>query len=384
MIDFSEAFDKDKKRKPSSEERRENSPPIDFSSLSKEDKDKKREFLPDDKDKTHPSVDFSGLERKGEKEESLHQEEKEEASLDFPPVRKEDSSQQSFKLEELYEEVTVLVERILSSDTDITESDIEQVRSFIENLLNVTKSNNQQLLEYVFNKLPKDVDFISLNSINVCILSLEMGMALGYSHNKLIALGIGAFLHDIGMKLYRDLYNQPRKIHMHEKQRIMKHPLAGSEMLQRVKSRLEGAVFEIVEQEHERIDGSGYPRGLKGDEISEYAQIIGFVDVYEALTHQRPYRRRYSPLEAVKIMLGEKNQFIPRLTKVFLERIGLYPKGTFVELNTKEVAQVVKQNPDMPSCPIVRVVYGEDGKKSESLREVDLSQGTKIYITRSV
>ena len=86
----------------------------------------------------------------------------------------------------------------------------------------------------------------------------------------------------------------------------------------------------------------------------------------------------------MKVLLKDKSSFSPKLIKAFLERVGLYPRGTFVELNTREVAQVIRQNPKMLACPMVRVVYDPEGKKTQNPREIDLSRGTKIYILRNL
>ena len=83
-------------------------------------------------------------------------------------------------------------------------------------------------------------------------------------------------------------------------------------------------------------------------------------------------------------MLENKAKFSNRLMKIFLSKIGLYPKGTFVELNTKEVAQVIKHNPKMPLSPVVRVVFDGKGKKVEKTRDIDLSKETRNYIVRNL
>ena len=141
--------------------------------------------------------------------------------------------------------------------------------------------------------------------------------------------------------------------------------------------------MDIIEQSGEKLNGTG-PRGLKGDAISQAAQIIGLVDTYEALTHSRPYRQKYAPIDALKIILNDKDTFNPKLTKILLERIGIYPKGTFVELSTKETAQVLKQNIKMPSSPVVRIIYDTDGKKVDDGREINLAHESEVYIVKSL
>ncbi len=344
---------------------------INFSDIFGEEKGKYK------KKKETRGIDFSSLEKdrnplnKDKSEEAISQDK-------IPRV----SSQEEKEAEELYKHSVLLAEKIFNSD--VTASSINEIRKFVKTLVAFSKNTNQVFFEYVFGRLPYEVDFMPLNLVNVCILAIEVGEALGYNDSQLVTLGVGAFLHDIGMRQFGDLFSQPRNLTDSEKQRIKKHPLIGVEKMKFIQAGLEPLVLEIIEQEHERADGSGYPHGLKKDEINEFPQIVGLVDVYEALTHRRPYRNSYSPLEAIKIILREKNLFNPRITKAFLEKIGLYPKGTFVELNTKEIAQVINQNRQMPSCPYIRVVYDYEGRKLDKSKEIDLSKNTKIYIVRSL
>ncbi len=348
MINFSDIFGDDKER----QRRKKDSAPIDFSSLDSH--PLKKEF-PVEKKET-PDISTFKIQRA--------------------------NSQEEREIEELYKRSLSLAEKIFTSE--IAVSDIKELHKLIEILVNFLRTTNQMFFEYIFGRLPSKADFMPLNLVNVCILALELGIELGYSDAELINLGMGAFLHDIGMKQLTDLISQPRHLTNLERQRIHKHPLAGKEQLEFLQVDIEPLVLEIVNQEHERRDGSGYPSGLKENDINEYAQIVGLVDVYEALTHSRPYRNSYPPLEAMKIILRERNLFDARIIKAFLERVGLYPKGTFVELNTKEVAQVLTQNRGMPSCPLIRVVYDYKGKKLDTIKEIDLSKNAKIYILRSL
>jgi response regulator RpfG family c-di-GMP phosphodiesterase len=164
---------------------------------------------------------------------------------------------------------------------------------------------------------------------------------------------------------------------------INKHSVISSE-LQTLHAELYQLVSEIIKHEHKIIGKSDMPF-TQDEEINEYAQIIALADMFEALTHTRPYRdRNYTSVEALKIIIENKNLFTPRIIKAFLERVGMYPRGTFVELNTKEIAQVMWQNPKMPLCPMVRVIYDHEGKKIDGGRQIDLSQGTRIYISKSL
>jgi len=354
---------------------------INFSDIFSGDKERKRKS----KDSHH--IDFSSLEGG---EESLLKE-----SAKTPPNKKTVSSNYNIEdsrvsakerkeIENLYKNSVSLAEKIFNSYGGLKDSDMNEIRKLSEILVGYSRSGSQALFEYIFGRLPYDVDFMILNLVNVCILAIEVGSGLGYSDHELINIGIGAFLHDIGMSRYKNLFSQPRGLTPQEKKKIQNHPLDGIDQLESIRQALEPLTLKIVEQEHERIDGSGYPHGLKTDSIDEYAQIVGMVDVYEALTHKRSYRDSYPPMEAIKIILKDKTSFSPKILKAFLEKVGLYPKGTFVELNTKEVAQVIRQTPKMPSCPVVSVVYDYEGKKADTEKIIDLSSNTKIYITKSL
>jgi len=287
-------------------------------------------------------------------------------------------------IDQMYKQAVIIAQDIFNSDSNLTETQMRQVSDFVENLIDCIKDNDQQFMERVFKNISDDMLFVALHFVNVCVLALELGVGLNYANSQLLRLGIAAFLHDLGLRKYRDLVNQKRKLTPVEIHKLQRHPLDASEIIKVRGGHVTKQIGEIIAQQHERIDGSGYPRGLKNGDISEMAQIIGLVDVYEALTHKRPYRDKYTPIEALKIILEDKDNFSARLTKAFMERIGFYPKGTFVELNTKEAAQVIKQNIEMPSCPVVKIIYDLHGKKNEQSREIDLSRGTKVFITKSL
>ena len=137
---------------------------------------------------------------------------------------------------------------------------------------------------------------------------------------------------------------------------------------------------------HERIDGTGYPEGLKNDEIHEYARIVALADVYDALTHLRPHRGPVESPGAVRELLAMASSgiFELRIVKVFINRIGLYPVGIWVELNTNEIGKVVSANHDYPLRPKVNAIFGPDKQRLAQMKFIDLSKMATAYIKRSV
>ncbi|NOY53795.1 MAG: HD domain-containing protein [Deltaproteobacteria bacterium] len=227
-------------------------------------------------------------------------------------------------------------------------------------------------------------DLVS-HAVNVAIFSLKIGMGLDYNENQLIRLGTVALLHDIGMaKLDLELINKEDVLSKEEYEEMKRHPEYSYEMLSRLGPTYTW-IAAVVRQEHERINGKGYPRGLTGEEIHEYAQIIGLVDYYEALTHTRPQRRRFLPYDAVKIIVeSEKGVFAPRLIKTLLKKISVFPLEGFVKLNTNEVGKVIETSEDRPLRPTVEILYDAEGHSLKVPKVVRLKDTPLIYIIRSV
>jgi len=289
------------------------------------------------------------------------------------------------EMRSVYADAIALANKIFDSSTDVTADELENILSFVQAMVNIIQAQGHDMVGCVFQQTgaSESVNPYVLKLVNVCILSIEIGMELNYGDVQLVQLGVAAFLHDIGLKKYADIISQPKKIGLKEKKDVERVAIVSKEILKNLKDKLGNAIMDIIEQSGEKMNGTG-PRGLKGDAISQAAQIIGLVDTYEALTHARPYRQKYAPVDALKIILNDKETFNPKLTKILLERIGIYPKGTFVELSTRETAQVLRQNVKMPSSPIVKIVYDAAGKKVDEGREINLAHESETYITKSV
>jgi len=153
-------------------------------------------------------------------------------------------------------------------------------------------------------------------------LALQTGERLGLNGEQLIALSYAAYLHDVGkVRVPDEILTKPGPLTEEEWKEMRKHPIHGAEML-REKEFLRDAA-EIVRTHHERYDGTGYPRGLKGEEIPIEARIISVVDAYDAMTSDRPYRPAMSREEAIEeLKKNAGTQFDPRVVKVFLLVLG--------------------------------------------------------------
>ena len=134
---------------------------------------------------------------------------------------------------------------------------------------------------------------------------------------------------------------------------------------------------------HERMDGSGYPRGVKAGELHEFARIVAIADVYDALTTDRCYRKKWSNEKAVNYLVeGSGSKFDTQLVGQFIQQIAIYPNGSMVRLSDKNYGIIEKQNRSMPLRPVVRVVSDQYGNDID-IYVVDLMKELSMTIIES-
>ena len=198
--------------------------------------------------------------------------------------------------------------------------------------------------------------YVIHHSINVGIYALKMADDLGFDQTRKIELAMAALLHDIGMAVIPDkiLYKQ-EELSRQEIDILRNRPNYSYKIL---RSFGDGFAYlaETAAQVYERIDGSGYPRGLKGDEIHEYAQIIGLLDMYEALIHSRPQRDKVTHFTAVKEVINTcKHRFRRRHLKSLLSIFTVFPIHSYVRLNSNAIGKVIETYADQPMRPSFRL-----------------------------
>jgi hypothetical protein len=222
------------------------------------------------------------------------------------------------------------------------------------------------------------------NLINVAILGTKVGIGLGYYGEELQRLAFAGLVHDVGLfAVPRALITKNGRLTQEERAVIEQHPEFGYRVMEQC-----GADYHwlarVIGQAHERLNGQGYPKRLKGREIDEMAQICGVVDVFDALVSERPYRRRLLPHEAVKeLLVAERTTFPREILKALVEQLSVYPLGTMVRLTTGDVGIVAKVNSHYPLRPVVRV---EDEQRKEGAEEclLDLSRIPMISVVETV
>ncbi|RYD05065.1 hypothetical protein N752_10865 [Desulforamulus aquiferis] len=253
------------------------------------------------------------------------------------------------------------------------------VNDIIDQLL-----TNAQLIVNLIDIRTMD-DYVFAHSVNVCVLALMTGISLGYERPKLFHLGMGALLHDIG-KIYvpKEILDKPGSLTEEEYAMVKKHPEMGNKILSNspyVSSLSKMVVF----QHHERFCGQGYPNGLKDTEIHEFAQITGMVDMYDALTADRCYRKAFPPHEAFEMIAGSGDfLFSYSIIQPFLSNIAAYPAGTVVELSTGEMAVVMKTSKGYSLYPRVRILYDAQKRPLSNITEIELLDYRSVVISRVI
>ncbi|MBS3943558.1 MAG: HD-GYP domain-containing protein [Dethiobacter sp.] len=225
-------------------------------------------------------------------------------------------------------------------------------------------------------------DYTFAHSVNVAVLSMIIAISMGKPRIDLINLGLGAFLHDIGKTLLPlHILNKPHCLCDSELEEIRKHPCNGCELVKK-QLLINNTAMTVIEQHHERIDGAGYPYGLKDDDIAAFPRICSVADVYDALTSDRPYRPAHLPHQALEILDAESAGFDPDTLRHFYRHIAAYPVGTIVGLNNGSIGVVVHNATGYPASPKVRVMWA--GQSCEPLEpyEVNLAEYPHLVVSR--
>ncbi len=211
-----------------------------------------------------------------------------------------------------------------------------------------------------------------VHPIRVAELSMAVASLAGADRSELQTLGLAASLMNLGyLNLRSGVLDAPRELEKHEWEQVKQHPNYSLEML--ADSDLPAVAREAIADHHEHWDGSGYPRGKKGHDISLFARIIKLCDAYVALRSYRAYRRQYRPHEAIEFILAFSGEiFDPELATIFVRQIPQYPSGVTVLLNSGEGGVISNPNTGHVARPVVRVL-GVNGVPVKRPYEVDLS-----------
>jgi len=201
-------------------------------------------------------------------------------------------------------------------------------------------------------------DYALEHAVNVAATAILVGRDLGLSRTRLLRLGAGALLHDIGAAaLPSRVLQKQGTLSPTEVEMVKQHPRRGWELVHTAFGNVMPSSAIVVLQHHERLDGSGYPAELRGDEIFIYSRIASAADVLDALRSERAHRRRFTPPETLRAMEEEAGSTLEaQVVKLLLRVVALVPEGSIVRLSNGQLAKVMVHNPGAPLQPVVTVV----------------------------
>ena len=226
-------------------------------------------------------------------------------------------------------------------------------------------------------KMRNSDEYTSEHCMSVCILAIAFGRYLGMNEKELNDLGLCGLLHDVGkIQIPDEILNKPARLTSDEWAVMMRHAAHGRDLLLSTSNILSVAV-DVAYAHHERIDGNGYPRGLKGAAIPTYARIIAVVDTYDAVTADRCYAPGMPTTDALRILYESRDtHFDGHLVDSFMKMIGLYPPGTIIELVNGKVALVLASNHKYQHLPrIIQIL--DEGKNKVPERVINLTDVEK-------
>lgn len=232
---------------------------------------------------------------------------------------------------------------------------IEQLAAPISSIIDELLENKN--IQLCLNDIHATDDNTLVHSVNTTVYSLMLAIQLGYPKNLLHKLAEGTLLHDIGKtSLDKKILFKPGRLSKDEFEYIKSHTILGYDILKN-NAELSELSRIVALSHHERLDGSGYPNHLHGNDLHEFIRIAAIADVYEALTADRCYRKSLSPYRASEILVTDSLEKLDaNLVGVFMQNIAIYPNGTTVRLSDKHYAIVKEQNPTVPSRPVVKVI----------------------------
>lgn len=201
-------------------------------------------------------------------------------------------------------------------------------------------------------------DYTFLHSVSVCGMLASFAKVLDMALPAIHDIALGGLIHDVGkMRVAMAVLHKPAKLSPEEYRHIKSHVVLGSDLMRQTPG-VPSLAMEVLEQHHERYDGSGYPKGLKGEEISRVGRMSAIIDVYDAITSARVYGKGLSPAQAVqKLFEWSKFHFDPELMQIFVKSIGIYPVGSLVKLESGRLGVVIAQSDSHLLTPTLRVMY---------------------------
>ncbi|WP_038248726.1 HD-GYP domain-containing protein [Ghiorsea bivora] len=296
----------------------------------------------------------------------------------------------NFSVATWLQEVSQSLQTIFQAAEKQEATDLSTLDTSLQNLMEQLEDNTKVLdaLELEISRNIKQIcntdcsvnDLVE-KSIMMMLYTIKISLRLKLQHNAIVQHASAAMLHHIGMAMVpSEVRQKVGKLTKDELALIRQAPENAVKYLKSCHVSHENILL-AAEQAAERYDGSG-PQGLSGHDIAWIARVVGLLSMFEALIHIRPYRPRLLPRDAIRELVNRhKKAFDPILLKALIEAVSLYPVGTFVQLNTGEIGQVIMVHSKFPLRPVVYINMDSNGNPITA-REIDLKQQPNLMIQK--
>jgi len=250
--------------------------------------------------------------------------------------------------------------------------DTSQVPELVQEIANSIQRHPHALINLA--RLKNSDEYTYMHSVAVCALMIALARQLGLDSEQVREAGAADMLHDIGkMAIPKEVLNKPGRLDPAELAIVRRHPEAGHRLLAE-NGQVGPLVLDVCLHHHEKIDGSGYPEGLAGDQLSWFARMGAVCDVYDAITSNRPYKTAWNPAEALGRMAQWKGHFDEEIFQAFVKAVGIYPVGSLVRLESGRIGVVIEQAPDALLKPRVKVFFSQLLRQPIPLEVIDLAR----------
>lgn len=285
-----------------------------------------------------------------------------------------------FKSRVLYTESCRYVEGVLSDVVAGRKPKVAEARILAERIHTSLLQSNRLLLMALE---PYERFELPAHCANVALLAGKITMGLGWGVDGVLRAIQAGLLHDIGMARLPDrVLLKAGKLSEDEWELVRQHPHNGAEIIGRLGEEYEWLRLAVA-QEHERMNGQGYPEGLTGEEIDGLARVIAVADVFEAFSHPRTYRSLFTSYEALERVVGLRDDSLSGdVVAALVDEISAFPMDSFVMLSTGEIGRVVHTNPTNLMRPVVQTVWNPMWEPVDEPRTLDLAEETTVSVTR--
>ncbi|WP_323813784.1 HD-GYP domain-containing protein [Cellvibrio sp. NN19] len=250
---------------------------------------------------------------------------------------------------------------------------IEQARELVEEISSSVMRQPHALISLA--RLKTADEYTYMHSVAVCALMIALARQLNLTEDLVHEAGFAGLLHDIGkIGIPMEVLNKPGKLTDSEFAIVKSHPDVGAQIL--IDSyKVSPLVLDVCLHHHEKVDGTGYPHGLKGENLSLFAKMGAVCDVYDAITSNRPYKKGWPPADSIRKMAEwSKGHFDEAIFQAFVKTVGIYPIGSLVRLESGRLAVVVEQHETSLLSPKVKVFFSIKAKMPIKQELLDLAK----------